>query len=127
MELVLINGFTVKNLTNENKGILSILIDRLEQADSFIYNFLLDSSNENLAVSDYRVHRLEQYPQQFDEFTEKYSKNQVQALEELFLHPITKQEFLLLTNKIKNGKISLEKLFTEHLKSPRAKMLRLLL
>lgn len=123
----LVNDYFVQNLTNESMIVLSYLISNVIQADNFVYNFLLNSSNENFAVHDYRVHRILEKNLTLDEFINLYSKNEIEALQELFMYPIGEHEFLLLTNKIKCNKITIEKLFSDHKREPRFKLLRLLI
>jgi len=126
MELILLNGYKVQNLTQENCSILNFLVTCNEQADNFTFNYLLISSNENLAVGNYRVDRIEERMLDKDKFILLYNLNGKTALEELFMCPISEQEFLLLTNKMNNGKITINQLFDKHRQSPRARLLRLI-
>lgn len=127
MEYILCNGFSVNNLTKENKGILDLLCKCKKEADDFIYGFLMGAVNENIAVGDYRLHRILERNMLLDEFNGGFENDSVQACEELFKHPVNKQMFSLLTNKINDGTITPMVLFNRHKSQPRAKMLRLLL
>jgi hypothetical protein len=120
------NGEVVMNLTDENKGILNRLIKCCKDADTFVHSFLIYSMNENMAVGDYRVHRIEQRNMSLTEFTNLFLSSQVTAMEELFMKPLRKQENILLTNKIKTGKITPIIIFSKFKEQPRANLLRLL-
>lgn len=126
MEYCLENGFSVFNLTQQSKLILKFLICSTDEADFFVFNFLISSSNENMAVENYRLHKIIQRNLSLNEFLSAYNLNCREALEELFLSPIREHEFSLLTNIIKDGKITIVKLFEKHKLEPWAKLLRLL-
>jgi hypothetical protein len=128
MEYVLVNGYLVKNLTTENTKILDLLLsNNLEQSDIFAYQHLLNSSNENLAVIGYRQWRVGQRNLGLEEFLSLYLRNEKDALREMFMYPIAEQEFRILTNKIKCGKITIQKLFDKHKEEPFFRLLRLLM
>lgn len=123
----LCNGHAVFDLTKENQEILDFLVKYNEEADKFI-QILMESVNENIAVSDYRLHRIEQRNMSLEEFENTCSSvGVVLALQELVMHPIKKLEIELLTNKINGGKITVREIFERHKSEKRAKLLRLLL
>jgi hypothetical protein len=126
MAYLLCNGFTVLNLTDENKSILDMLIKCVEEADSFIGNFLMCARNENGAVSSYRLHRILERSLSYEEFTFFWSQNRTNCLEQMFLCPVKEFEVELLTNKINDGILTLEKFFHSHKEDPRARLFRLL-
>lgn len=128
MNQTLVNGFSVYNLSSESADTLHYLVaDSIERADEFIFNHLMQSVNENLAVGDYRVHRVFESQLTKEDFLEKYSQNNRVALNELFMYPIAEHEFSLLTNKMKKGKITIEQLYDMQHREPKAKLTRLLL
>lgn len=122
----LTNGFIVKNLTKESIKILDFLIKCKEQADEFIFQFLMQSTNENLAVRDYRVHTILKRQLTLKEFVEQWKICIKKALEQMFMCPISKSEVTLLTNKIKDGIITIEDFFHRHKENPRHTLFRLL-
>lgn len=126
-DFVLVNGFTVNNLSCEHKDTLNFLIQNSEQADEFVFGYLMNSRNENLAVINYRDDRILRQNIILDDFLILFKVKPITALSNLFLHPIKEQEFSILLNKINNDKISIEKLFQKHMQYPYAKFLRLIL
>lgn len=126
MEITLANGYKATNLTKESFATLVFLINNVELANNFVFDFLVNSQNENIAVNDFRLHMIESDYFPRNEFVNEFKDNMKNALERLFMCPIGKHELTMLENKINSNRITAEELFNKHYNNKRYKLLRLL-
>lgn len=102
---------------------LNFLIRTENDLNDFMANFWAKNNySEIISVSKYHQHKLKLRNMQEDEFVDLYQTNPSQAVIELFMDSRAHMHCIRLEQKIKAGKITLEKLFNMHKQYPKERI-----
>lgn len=127
MEYELMNGFIVFGLSDKYKRILDMLITCDVEADDFVANYLMNGDDEERAINQYRAKRITEEGLTKQVFSQMLNRDRKEALERLFLQPLTEQEFGFIEELVEDGTTSYEKIYDNVQENPRGNWKRLLL
>lgn len=114
-------------LTSWNESLLAFLIESQSDFEDFMENFWEGKNNQFFSVMKYRRYKMEQNGfGSCEEFIQSYEQNPFEALERLFMHPISETDLILLNEMQKKKSITLSELFAWHRDNPELLLPRIL-
>lgn len=114
-------------LSDHNKEVLDLLISNPDDMVFFMEKFWRGVDYQFFSISEFRDYKIKQNAITLFDFRKMYGPNPKGALEALFLYPVKPMEIDLLDLKLKNGEMTLEKLYADHWKNPELPLARFVL
>lgn len=114
-------------LSDHNKEVLDLLISNPDDMVFFMEKFWRGVECQYFSISEFRDYKIKSNAITLSNFRKMYKLNPKNALEALFLHPVKPMEIDLLDMELKNGEMTLEKLYADHWKNPELPLARFVL
>lgn len=97
---------------------LNYLTQSEDDLKDFMSNYWKGRNNQVTALSKFHQYKLNERNMQYGEFENLYQVDTLNALEQLFMHPVYDVDVEKLEKETAAGRISLELLYQKHICSP---------